>query len=53
MREARRSEIVGSKARRDLRHKALLDLWLYFHVPLAFMLLAAVTAHVVVVFLYW
>ena len=41
------------RARRDLRHKAILDLWLYFHVPLAFMLLAALAVHVVTVFLYW
>ena len=41
------------RARRDLRHKAVLDLWLYFHVPLAFMLLAALAAHVVSVFIYW
>jgi hypothetical protein len=41
------------RARRDLRHKALLDFWLYFHVPLAFALLAALAAHVTVVFLYW
>jgi len=41
------------RARRDLRHKALLDLWLYLHVPLAFALLAALTAHVVSVFIYW
>jgi hypothetical protein len=41
------------QARRDLRHKALLDLWLYFHVPLAFMLLAALVAHVFAVFVYW
>lgn len=41
------------RARRDLRHKALLDLWLYFHVPLAFMLLAALAAHVIAVFIYW
>ncbi len=41
------------RARRDLRHKAVLDLWLYFHVPLAFMLLAALVAHVVSVFIYW
>ena len=44
---------VLERARRDLRHKALLDLWLYFHVPLAFMLLAALTAHIVSVFMYW
>jgi hypothetical protein len=41
------------RARRDLRYKALLDLWLHFHVPLAFMLLAALVAHVVSVFIYW
>ena len=41
------------QARRDLRHKALLDLWLYVHVPLAFALLAALVAHVVSVFIYW
>ena len=41
------------RARRDLRHKALLDLWLYVHVPLAFALLAALGAHVVSVFIYW
>ena len=41
------------RARRDLQHKAVLDLWLYFHVPLAFMLLAALAAHVISVFIYW
>jgi hypothetical protein len=41
------------RARRDLRHKAILDLWLYIHVPLAFALLAALTAHVISVFIYW
>jgi hypothetical protein len=48
----RKHELL-ERARRDLRHKALLDLWLYFHVPLAFMLLAALVAHVVAVFIYW
>lgn len=42
-----------ARARRDLRHKALLDLWLFIHVPLAVMLLAALVAHVVSVFIYW
>jgi hypothetical protein len=41
------------RARRDLRYQAILDLWLYVHVPLAFMLLAALVAHVVSVFIYW
>ena len=48
-----RKQQMLEQARRDLRHKALLDLWLYFHVPLAFMLLAALVAHVVAVFVYW
>ena len=42
-----------ARARRDLRHKAVLDLWLYVHVPLAFALLAALIAHVIAVFIYW
>ncbi|HUP30295.1 MAG TPA: hypothetical protein VM122_09000 [Usitatibacter sp.] len=44
---------ILERARRDMQHKAVLDLWLYFHVPLAFMLLAALIAHVVSVFIYW
>lgn len=42
-----------SRARRDIRLKAILDLWLYVHVPLAVALLAALVAHVVSVFMYW
>jgi hypothetical protein len=41
------------RARRDLRFKARLDLWLYFHVPLSIALLASLTVHVISVFLYW
>lgn len=47
-----KNEILA-RARRDLRFKARLDLWLYFHVPLAVALLAALSAHVISVFLYW
>jgi hypothetical protein len=49
---AQKNELLA-RARRDLRHKAALDLWLYVHVPLAFALLAALVAHVVSVFIYW
>jgi len=42
-----------ARARRDMRYQAILDLWLFLHVPLAFMLLAALTAHIVSVFIYW
>jgi hypothetical protein len=42
-----------SRARRDMRYKARLDLWLYFHVPMALALLAALAAHIIAVFIYW
>ncbi len=48
----RKNELLV-RARRALRDKARLDLWLYVHVPLAIALLAALTAHVVSVFIYW
>ena len=38
---------------RQMRLKALLEVWLYVHVPLTIMLLAALTAHIVSVFYYW
>jgi hypothetical protein len=41
------------RIRRDLRYKALLDLWLLLHVPLSFATVAAVAVHVFVVFYYW
>jgi hypothetical protein len=39
--------------RRDLKLQAWLDIWLFFHVPVSFALLAALAAHVVAVFVYW
>ncbi len=48
--------IMGQKAElvdrvaKDIRFKAIMELWLFFHVPLAFGLLAALIAHVFVVF---
>ncbi len=41
------------RARSDVRFKALLDLWLYIHIPISFALLAALVAHIVSVFFYW
>ena len=41
------------RVRRDMRYKAVLDLWLYIHVPLSVALLAALSVHVVSVFIYW
>src|SRR5262249_35875845 len=41
-----------ARARRAMRHKAILDLWLYVHVPLSIALLAALAVHVITVFIY-
>ena len=41
------------RARQMVRYKALMDIWLYLHVPLSFALLAALVSHVVAVFFYW
>lgn len=38
------------RARQDIRYKAMMDVWLYFHVPLSFALLAALLAHIIAVF---
>ncbi len=48
----KKCELV-QRARRDVQYKAMMDIWLYFHVPLSFALLAALTAHVVSIFFYW
>ena len=41
------------RMRRHMRLKALLEIWLYVHVPATFVLLAALAAHVLSVFFYW
>ena len=48
-----RKRVMLVRLRRHLRLKALLEIWLYLHVPLTFALIAALTAHIVSVFLYW
>jgi hypothetical protein len=47
-----RKQVLLRRVRRDARHKALLNLWLVFHVPLALATVAAVAVHVFVVFYY-
>ena len=42
-----------AQIRQHLRLKALLEVWLYVHVPLTIALLGALTAHIVSVFYYW
>lgn len=41
---------VLQRIRTDIRYKALMDVWLYLHVPLTFALIAALTAHIISVF---
>ena len=47
----RRSQLA--RVRRHLRYKALLEVWLYIHIPSTIALIAALTAHIVSVFYYW
>jgi hypothetical protein len=41
---------VLTRLRRDVRYKAIMEAWLYLHVPLTFMLIAVLVAHVVAIF---
>ena len=42
-----------ARTRRDVSYKALMDVWLYCHVPFTFALLAALLAHIISVFFLW
>lgn len=48
----KRSELLH-RLRRDIRIRALLDVWLLIHVPATVALLTALTAHIFTVFYYW
>jgi hypothetical protein len=48
-----RKEATLARLRRHLQLKALLEVWLYIHVPVTFALIAALTAHIISVFFYW
>ena len=49
---ARQSQLL-EQVRREVRFRALLEVWLYVLIPLTIGLIAALGAHVVVVFFYW
>lgn len=44
---------LARRLRTDIRMQSRMRVWLYLHVPLTFMLLAALVAHIVSVFVYW
>ena len=48
-----RKKALATRVARDIQFQALMEIWLYFHVPLSFALLAALTGHILVVFFYW
>jgi len=48
-----RKGAVLSGIRQQMRIRALLEVWLYLHVPMTFALIAALAAHIVSVFFYW
>ena len=48
-----RKKGLASKIAKDIQYQAMMEIWLYFHVPVSFALLGALTAHVVSVFFYW
>jgi hypothetical protein len=45
--------VLVGKLQKDIQLQGLLQIWLYFHLPLCFGLLAALVIHVLAVFLYW
>lgn len=48
-----RKDAALAQARRHIRMKTQLEIWLYLHVPMTIALLVALTAHVLSVFIYW
>lgn len=48
-----RKKAILARTRKHLQLKALLEIWLYLHVPLTFALIAALTAHIISVFFFW
>lgn len=41
---------ILARLRRDIRYKAMMEVWLYLHVPFTFALIATLIAHIVAVF---
>ncbi|MBV9827913.1 MAG: hypothetical protein JO001_19960 [Alphaproteobacteria bacterium] len=45
--------VLLARVRQDISYKAILDFWLYLHVPLTIMLVGALLAHIISVFFLW
>ncbi len=48
-----RKNVLVARLRHSIQYQALMDVWLYLHIPLSFGLLAALLVHILTVFLYW
>jgi hypothetical protein len=48
-----RKDAALAQARRHIRMKTQLEIWLYVHVPITVALIVALVAHILSVFLYW
>ncbi|HEY6642901.1 hypothetical protein [Povalibacter sp.] len=48
-----RRQTVLRRIRRDIRLRAWLKIWLYFHIPMTAALVIALVLHIVVTFMYW
>ena len=53
MRLLRKKSALVDRIRKDLQYRALMEIWLFFHVPLSVALIAALLVHIISVFLYW
>lgn len=48
-----RKRSLATRVARDIQYQAIMEIWLYIHVPLSVTLLAALTGHIISVFFYW
>ncbi len=48
-----RKKGLATKVAHDMQYQAMMEIWLYIHVPLSFALLAALIGHIVSSFFYW
>jgi len=48
-----RRQVLLRRLRRDARLRGLLQIWLFFHIPLTVALLFALVVHILSVFIYW
>ncbi len=49
---ARKVELLN-RIRKDIQYKAIMDIWLIFHIPFTVFLLIALFVHIISVFIYW